>query len=79
MSDHTVALTRRLADAQAAANQAAASLSSQQQANLAMPKAVASSAPVTGAPQTLVPPVQPQPGFINQAPAAAPIAGKVAA
>ena len=62
---------------QAAANNAAASLTTQQVANLAAPKAVASSAPVTGTPQTLVPPptspaiggqaAVPQ-GFINQAP-----------
>lgn len=54
-------------NAQAAANNAAAGLTQQQTANLAMPKAVASSSPVTGTPQALVPPSTP-PGFINQAP-----------
>ena len=53
-------------NAQAAANDAAAALQKQQTANLAMPKAVASSAPVTGTPATLVPP-NATPGFINQA------------
>jgi hypothetical protein len=61
-----------LAQAQAAANDAAAALTKQQTANLAAPKAVASSAPVTGAPQQLVPtapPPQATPaGFINQNP-----------
>jgi hypothetical protein len=61
-------------NAQAAANNAAAALTSQQTTNLAMPKAVASSAPVTGAPATLVPPTA-TPGFINQAPKQAPITG----
>lgn len=51
-------------DAQAAANNAAAALTKQQQQNLAMPKAVASSTPVTGTPAALVPPGQT--GFINQ-------------
>ena len=69
--------------AQAAANNAAAALTQQQTANLAMPKAVASSAPVTGAPQTLVPGASssaptPTPGFINQAPVAANVTGKPA-
>lgn len=50
-------------DAQANANNAAAALTQQQTANLAAPKAVAQSSPVTGAPQPLVP--QPA-GFINQ-------------
>jgi hypothetical protein len=50
-------------NAQAASNDAAAALTKQQTANLAQPKATASSAPVTGTPQTLVPG-----GFINQAP-----------
>jgi hypothetical protein len=48
---------------QSAANDAAAAMTNQQRANLAMPKAVALSSPVTGTPQTLVPG-----GFINQAP-----------
>jgi hypothetical protein len=58
-------------NAQAAANDAAATLTKQQTANLAMPKSVASSAPVTGAPQQLVPSQPPQvasAGLINQAP-----------
>jgi hypothetical protein len=68
-------------NAQAAANNAAAALQKQQTANLAMPKSVASSSPVTGTPQQLVPgspspsglvaPQQPVTGFINQAPKAA--------
>jgi hypothetical protein len=64
-------------NAQAAANNAAAALQTQQTANLAQPKAVASSAPVTGAPQTLVPaaPTQQPAGLINQAPAAAQVTG----
>ena len=49
--------------AQAAANNAAAALTQQQAANLAMPKAVASSAPVTGTP----PLVPGQQGLINRA------------
>lgn len=49
-------------NAQAAANDATAALTKQQTANLAMPKSVASSAPVTGAPASLVP----QMGMINQ-------------
>jgi hypothetical protein len=52
-------------DAQAAANNAASALTAQQTANLAMPKSVASSSPVTGAPAQLVPSPA---GFINQAP-----------
>lgn len=50
--------------AQAAANDAAAALTNQQRANLAQPKAVATSTPVTGTPAQLVP-TQPA-GFINQ-------------
>jgi hypothetical protein len=70
--------------AQANANNAAAALTQQQTANLAAPKSVASSAPVTGAPQTLVPgasssaPKTGQ-GFINQAPKAAAVTGVPAA
>lgn len=52
------------ANARAAANDAAAAQQRMQTANLQMPKAVASSAPVTGSPQTLVP--APPAGFINQ-------------
>lgn len=52
--------------AQAAANDAAAALTKQQTANLAAPKSVASSAPVTGAPAPLVPPTG-TPGMINSA------------
>lgn len=54
-------------NSQAAANNAAAALTKQQTANLAMPRAVASSTPVTGTPATLVPQVQlpGQPGIIN--------------
>ena len=67
-------------DAQAAANNAAAAQQRQQTAAMAMPKSVASSAPVTGTPQTLVPgtatpaPIaatgatMPTTGLINQAP-----------
>jgi hypothetical protein len=59
-------------NAQAAANNAAAALTAQQTANLAMPKSVANSSPVTGAPQTLVPGATPAApaatGFINNAP-----------
>lgn len=65
-------------NAQAASNQAAANLTTQQTANLAMPKAVASSAPVTGAPQPLVPALQQQPGFINQAPSPSMVTGRAA-
>lgn len=59
---------------QSAANDAATLLVKQQTANLAMPKAVASSAPVSGQAQLVPinarpPPVpSPQGGFINQAP-----------
>lgn len=55
-------------NAQANANNAAASLTQQQTANLAMPKAVAQSVPVTGAPAQLVPTPPTAAGFINQAP-----------
>lgn len=60
-------------NSQAAQNQAAANLLTQQQKNLQMPKAVASLAPVTGAPQPLVPPISS--GFINAAPRLAPVTG----
>src|SRR5258708_28473075 len=50
---------------QAAANDAAAALTNQQRTNLAAPKAVASSSPVTGTPAQLVPTPA---GFLNQAP-----------
>ncbi len=69
-------------NAQAAANDAATALVKQQTANLAAPKAVASSAPVTGAPQQLVPPPTAPPppsGFINQAPVQSPRITGVAA
>ena len=58
-------------NAQANANNAAAALTQQQTANLAMPKSVASSAPVTGKPQTLapLPPTPPAGGLINNPPA----------
>jgi hypothetical protein len=62
-------------NAQAAANDAAAALTRQQTANLAMPKSVASSAPVTGAPAPIVPPGQP--GLINR-PAPAQVTGRAA-
>lgn len=58
-------------NAQAAQNNAAAALTTQQTANLAMPKAVASSAPVTGTPAALVPQAAQQAGLINQAPGVA--------
>jgi hypothetical protein len=61
-------------NAQAAANNAATALTTQQTANLAGPKSVAQSAPVTGTPATLVPGASQQAassGFINQ-----PITGK---
>lgn len=57
--------------AQAAANDAAAALTNQQRANLAQPKAVATSTPVTGTPAQLV---APPAGFINQ-PKLAPVTG----
>lgn len=50
--------------AQATANDAAAALTKQQTQNLAMPKSVASSTPVTGTPGALLPQ-----GIINRAPA----------
>lgn len=53
-------------NSQAAANDAAAAFQNQQRANLAMPKSVASSSPVTGTPSPLVPSAPG--GFINQAP-----------
>jgi hypothetical protein len=63
-------------NAQAAANDAAAALTKQQTQNLSMPKSVATSAPVTGTPATLVPGVSSSApagssaaGFINKAPA----------
>lgn len=62
--------------AQAAANNAAAAMANQQRANLAMPKAVASSAPVTGTPNAIIPP-RPQ-GIINQPQGLAPVTGAVA-
>jgi hypothetical protein len=75
-------------NAQAAANDAAAALTKQQTQNLQMPKAVASSAPVTGSAQlvpiaaqpTAGPPAAPAPaGFINQAPVpSAPVTGVAA-
>ena len=80
-------------NAQAAANDAAAALTRQQTANLAMPKAVASSAPVTGTAQLVpiaarpaaaptqtaaVTPTGPA-GFINQAPVSSqPVTGVAA-
>lgn len=65
--------------AQANANNAAAALTQQQTANLNMPKAVASSTPVTGTPGPLVPPsgAPGGPGIINQ-PRLAPVTGAVA-
>jgi nuclear pore complex protein Nup62 len=67
-------------NAQAAANNAAADLTNQQRTNLAMPKAVASSTPVTGTPGPLVPPsgAAGGPGIINQTSRLAPVTGKVA-
>ena len=69
-------------NAQAAANQAAANLTAQQTRNLAAPKAVAVSTPVTGSPQPLIPPMQVAPvgmpqiaGLINRPPPLAPITG----
>jgi hypothetical protein len=55
-----------LANAQAASNQAAANLTTQQQQNLAQPRAVASLAPVTGTPNTIITP--PNAGIINGSP-----------
>lgn len=60
-------------NAQAAANQAAANLATQQTANLAMPRATANVAPVTGTPAPIIPP-RPA-GLINSAPRLAPITG----
>ena len=51
-------------NAQAANNQAAANFQTQQTSNISQPKATASTAPVTGAPQALVPPGS-APGFLN--------------
>jgi hypothetical protein len=66
-------------NAQANANNAAAALTQQQTANLAMPKAVASSTPVTGTPGQLVPSQPaPAPGLINSAPQLAPVTGTTA-
>lgn len=66
-------------NAQANANNAAADLTNQQRTNLAMPKAVASSTPVTGTPGPLIPPsgAPGGPGIINQ-PRLAPVTGAVA-
>ncbi len=62
-------------NAKAAEAQAAANMSNQQRANLAAPKAVASTMPVTGAPQPLVPPMPG--GLLSQAPRLAPVTGAV--
>jgi hypothetical protein len=51
-------------NAQAASNNAATAMTNQQRTNLAMPKATASSSPVTGTPQQLVP--SSPAGLINQ-------------
>jgi hypothetical protein len=59
-------------NSQAAANDAATALSNQQRTNLAMPKSVASSQPVSGTPGPLVPQTA---GFINQAPRLAQVTG----
>jgi hypothetical protein len=68
--------------AQANANNAAAALTQQQTANLAMPKAVASSTPVTGTPGQLVPGATNQipagTGLLNSAPKVAPVTGTTA-
>jgi hypothetical protein len=53
-------------NAQAASNNAATAMTNQQRTNLAMPKATASSSPVTGTPQQLVP--SSPAGLINQPP-----------
>lgn len=53
-------------NAQAASNQAAANLTTQQTANLAQPRSTASLAPVTGTPNTIITP--PNAGIINGAP-----------
>lgn len=65
-------------NAQAAANDAAAALTRQQTANLAAPKAVASSAPVTGTPAPLVPQAAQSAGMINNVPQQPPITGRPA-
>lgn len=74
-------------NANAANNQAAANLATQQTRNLAAPKAVASLSPVTGAPAPLIPPtanpLAPQvqlPGLMNNVPPPklAPVTGSVA-
>lgn len=74
-------------NSQANANNAAAALTQLQTRNLSAPKAVASTTPVTGTPQTLVPPTVPtvQPvtgvptnqlaGLINSTPRLAPVTG----
>lgn len=64
-------------DAQAAANNAAAAMSNQQRANLAMPKATAQLAPVTGTPGPIIPAsgAVGGPGIINQPPRLAPVTG----
>lgn len=71
-------------NAQAAANQAVANMATQQQQNLAAPKAVATSSPVTGTPGPLItqgptapPPTVPQMpvGLMNQPPRLAPVTG----
>lgn len=54
-----------LANAQAANNQAQANLTTQQTANLAQPRSVASLAPVTGTPSNII--TTPPPGIINGA------------
>jgi hypothetical protein len=53
-------------NAQAASNQAAANLTTQQTANLAQPRSVATLAPVTGTPNNIITP--PAAGIINGAP-----------
>jgi len=54
-------------NSQAAANQAAANLTTMQTANLSQPRSIATLAPVTGAPQNIV--TTPSAGMINSAPA----------
>jgi hypothetical protein len=54
-------------NAQAAANQAAANLTTQQTQNLAQPRSTATLAPVTGTPNNIITP--PNAGIINSAPA----------
>jgi hypothetical protein len=53
-------------NAQAAANQATANLTTQQTANLAAPRSVANVAPVTGTPSNII--TAPPAGMINSAP-----------